>query len=125
MSYFRIAEEDTVNATAGYGGQAAFPPSGPEDIESGAPFQNFVHLSTKTHLVTNVNVDTDLAPVLGRFSNEEEARDAKNVVLRGQFINVLLRLKGTKTASIEVHGMTYHKRVVRIVSISLYYEYCR
>ena len=48
-----------------------------------------------------------------------------HVVLRGQFINVLLRLKGTKTASIEVHGMTYHKRVVRIVSISLYYEYCR
>lgn len=117
MSYFRLTEEPESQATAGYGGQtSSFPPSGPEDVEFGAPFQNYVHLSTKTHLVTNVNVDTDLAPVLGRFSTEEESQGAKNVVLRGQFINVLLRLKGSKTATIDIQGSTLHKRVIRIVS---------
>lgn len=114
MAYFQLHSEETSEATAGYGGQSSsFPPS--DDVEYGAPFQNWVHLSTKSHLVTSVNVDTDLPPVLGRFSNEEEAKDAKNVSLRGQFMNVLLRVKGTKPASIEVQGMTYHKRVVRIV----------
>lgn len=81
-----------------------------------ARWRNYIHLAKRGELVQTLYLDTDAAPTLGRFENEDEQKAAKNVVLGGSFINVALHIKGSQKAHVVLKGPNEaERRVVEIV----------
>ena len=96
---------------------ALYPPQYHDlEAQGTSGYQNYVHLSTKHNINTTLHINADLPPAFGRFESDEERDAAKNVTLKGAFVNARIYLRGKAKAKLELKGRSMFRRVIHIVS---------
>lgn len=94
---------------------ALYPPQYHDlEAQGTSGYQNYVHLSTKHNINTTLHINADLPPAFGRFESDEERDTAKNVTLKGAFVNARIYLRGKAKAKLELKGTSLFRRVVHI-----------
>lgn len=116
----QLDDEDTApditSVNAASNASSSYPPAYPSG--AGLAWQqgvNYIHRATK-NIQGTFYLDSDIAPELGRFRNEQERTEAKNAyfVTAGK-MEVILYLRGQKKTSIKVECEMGEPAVLDIV----------